>query len=86
MIHWVTTDSTLGMFRLLKPGERVAVSDILAKKVLPLEMRQDVALYVGCIAGASRVEQYRSYLEEAGFNGAYVLLCKRVTGLTCCVL
>ena len=60
------------IFRLLKPGGRVAVSDILAKKELPVEMMQDMGLYVGCIAGASRVEQYRSYLKATGFSGAHV--------------
>lgn len=57
------------MFRLLKPGGRAAISDILAKKELPLEIRQDLSLYVGCIAGASQVEDYQRYLKEAGFQG-----------------
>ncbi|KAK9387251.1 S-adenosyl-L-methionine-dependent methyltransferase [Lipomyces mesembrius] len=43
----------LEIFRLLKPGGRVAISDILAKKELPSEVREDLSLYVGCIAGAS---------------------------------
>lgn len=57
------------MFRLLKPGGRIAVSDILAKKELPLEMKRDMGLYVGCIAGASEVGQYEEYLRVAGFKG-----------------
>lgn len=57
------------MFRLLKPGGRVAISDILAKKKLPLEMKRDMGLYVGCIAGASEVGQYEEYLRVAGFKG-----------------
>ncbi|KAK5996536.1 Arsenite methyltransferase [Cladobotryum mycophilum] len=55
------------MFRLLKPGGRVAVSDILAKKPLPEEIRKSMTLYVGCIAGASQVSAYEKYLKEAGF-------------------
>jgi arsenite methyltransferase len=54
---------------LLKPGGRVAISDILAKQELPMEIKQDLALYVGCIAGASQVGDYERYLKEAGFQG-----------------
>lgn len=57
------------MFRLLKPGGRVAVSDILARGPLPDHIKKSMALYVGCIAGASEVEMYQKYLKEAGFNG-----------------
>lgn len=59
------------MFRLLKPGGRVAISDILAKKPLPTEIRDSVALYVGCIAGASQVQNYEEYLRKAGFDGMF---------------
>lgn len=55
------------IFRILKPGGRVAISDILARKPLPEALRMDVAQYVGCIAGASLVEEYRTFLREAGF-------------------
>src|SRR5690349_4579371 len=58
------------MHRLLKPGGRVAISDILAKKPLPEKLRNDIALYVGCIAGAAEVKEYEQWLSEAGFNGA----------------
>lgn len=57
------------MFRLLKPGGRVAISDILAKSPLPDNIKKSMALYVGCIAGASEVGMYQKYLKEAGFNG-----------------
>jgi arsenite methyltransferase len=57
------------IFRLLKAGGRVAISDILAKKPLSDHMKQDVALYCGCIAGASLVEDYKGYLMKAGFKG-----------------
>ena len=57
------------IFRLLRPGGRVAMSDILARKELPEKLKQDMALYVGCIAGASRVEDYEGYLRNAGFAG-----------------
>ncbi|KAL6861954.1 ubiE/COQ5 methyltransferase [Trichoderma novae-zelandiae] len=60
------------MFRLLKPGGRVAISDILAKSPLPEEVRTSMALYVGCIAGASQVGMYHKYLKEAGFHGIVI--------------
>lgn len=53
--------------RVLKPGGRVAVSDIALKKPLPPEIGQDLLAYVGCIAGAIPIEEYRDGLEEAGF-------------------
>lgn len=57
------------MFRLLRPGGRVAVSDILARKTLPEKLRSDMAMYVGCIAGASQVAEYEKFLKDAGFAG-----------------
>jgi arsenite methyltransferase len=59
--------------RLLKPGGRVAVSDILTKKQLPQAMRENVALVVGCVSGAASVEEYRKWLLEAGFKGSGVV-------------
>lgn len=56
------------MHRLLRPGGRIAVSDILAKKPLPDRLRANMALYVGCVAGASLVGEYERYLREAGFE------------------
>ncbi|EFR02651.1 arsenite S-adenosylmethyltransferase [Nannizzia gypsea CBS 118893] len=61
------------MFRLLKPGGRVAISDILAKKPLSAEIRKSVALYVGCIAGASQVADYEKYFRSAGFNDILIV-------------
>jgi SAM-dependent methyltransferase len=55
------------MFRVLKPGGRVAVSDIALKRPLPDALREDVMAYVGCIAGAVRIEEYEAGLREAGF-------------------
>lgn len=52
------------IFRLLRPGDRVAMIDILARKELPEKFKQDMALYVECIAGASRVEDYEGYLRN----------------------
>lgn len=59
------------MHRLLKPGGRIAVSDILAKQPLPDKLRNDIAMYVGCIAGASQLSEYETYLRDAGFSGQF---------------
>lgn len=62
------------MFRLLKAGGRVAISDILAKKDLPEDIRSNMSLYVGCIAGASRVVEYEQFLQKAGFKGKLLVV------------
>ena len=54
--------------RVLKPGGRLAVSDIALKGDLPEEIAQSMAAYVGCIAGAIRIEDYRAGLLAAGFE------------------
>ncbi len=54
--------------RVLKPGGRLAVSDIALKQELPVEVATSVAAYVGCIAGAIHIDAYRSGLLAAGFE------------------
>lgn len=54
--------------RVLKPGGRLAVSDIALKKELPAAVAKSVAAYVGCIAGAIRIDDYRAGLLAAGFE------------------
>ncbi len=54
-------------FRVLKPGGRLAISDIVATAPLPDAVREDLALYTGCIAGASVIDNLVSMLEMAGF-------------------
>jgi SAM-dependent methyltransferase len=53
--------------RVLKPGGRLAVSDIALKRELPSEIGSDIMAYVGCIAGAILIDDYRRMLSEAGF-------------------
>ncbi len=53
--------------RVLKPGGRLAVSDIALKAELPDAIASSLAAYVGCIAGAIRMETYRDELLQAGF-------------------
>lgn len=55
------------IFRVLKPGGRLAVSDIALKGELPDAIAQSMAAYVGCIAGAIRFDTYREQLRRAGF-------------------
>ena len=57
------------IFRILKPGGRVAISDILAKQPLPEHIRKNVAMFVGCISGASMPEEYKLWMVNAGFKG-----------------
>ncbi|MGA7318256.1 MAG: arsenite methyltransferase [Silvibacterium sp.] len=54
--------------RVLKPGGRVAISDIALKKQLPPAIAQSMAAYVGCISGAIRIDEYRQSLLSAGFE------------------
>ena len=54
-------------FRVLKPGGRLAVSDVVATAVLPEEVRGDLALYTGCMAGAAHVDELAQMLRETGF-------------------
>jgi arsenite methyltransferase len=59
--------------RVLKPGGRVAVSDIALKQQLPEMLAKSIAAYVGCIAGAILIEDYRSGLLEAGFEHVQIV-------------
>lgn len=59
--------------RILKPGGRLAVSDIALKQPLPPELGNDLMAYVGCIAGAIPIEDYRSGLAAAGFSAVQIV-------------
>ena len=54
-------------FRVLKPGGRFAVSDVVCRGEIPSEVRRNMELWVGCIAGALQDSQYRQLLTDAGF-------------------
>ena len=55
-------------FRVLRPGGRLAVSDVVATAVLPAEVRADWGAYTGCMAGASLIGDLERMLSEAGFT------------------
>src|SRR5262245_18707992 len=54
-------------FRVLKPGGRFAVSDVVTRGAVPEAVRRDMLLWVGCIAGALEEDDYRAKLSAAGF-------------------
>lgn len=54
-------------FRVLKPGGRLAVSDIVALRPIPPELQADLAAHVGCVAGAATVAEVEAMLKAAGF-------------------
>ena len=55
-------------FRVLKPGGRFAVSDVVVRGEVPAEVRKSMLLWVGCIAGALRDDEYIAKLKQAGFE------------------
>ena len=55
-------------YRVLKPGGRVMVSDIVLSKPLPTEVRDQVVTYTGCIGGAILDEEYLQHMRDAGFK------------------
>lgn len=54
-------------WRVLKPGGRLAISDIATQGALPQDLRSDLSSWASCVAGALEVQEYRALLEAAGF-------------------
>jgi AhpD family alkylhydroperoxidase len=59
-------------FRVLKPGGRFAVSDVVVRGEVPEEVRQNMLLWAGCVAGALEEQEYTAKLAAAGFTGISV--------------
>ena len=55
-------------FRVLKPGGRFAVSDVVVRGEAPPEVRRNMELWIGCVAGALEEMEYRDLLADAGFR------------------
>jgi len=60
-------------FRVLKPGGRLMVSDIVLLKELPDFVRESVAAYIGCVSGAMMKDDYLEAMREAGFNQVKII-------------
>jgi len=59
-------------FRALKPGGRLAISDVVATAEMPDEMKNDPYLHAGCMAGASLIDDLESMLKDAGFQNIVI--------------
>jgi ubiquinone/menaquinone biosynthesis C-methylase UbiE len=59
-------------FRVLKPGGRFAVSDVVVRGEIPAEVRRSMELWVGCVAGALEESEFLNLLHEAGFEGGSI--------------
>lgn len=66
-------------FRVLKPGGRFAVSDVVADGPVPKELRRNMEAWVGCLAGALTIEEYQRLLVEAGFEDIGIEITRRYT-------
>jgi arsenite methyltransferase len=61
-------------FRVLRPGGRLAISDVVALAPVPDQVRRDLSAYTGCIAGAATIDELEGWLAEAGFDDVSVEL------------
>jgi arsenite methyltransferase len=59
-------------FRVLKPGGRLAISDVVFRGEVPADLRHNVDLWVGCVAGALEDSEYRAKLAAAGFEAVEI--------------
>jgi SAM-dependent methyltransferase len=66
-------------YRILKSGGHFSISDIVLQGELPDDLRNEAALYAGCISGAVQKEEYLSIIKEAGFIDIAVQKERRIT-------
>jgi len=67
--------------RVLKPGGRIAISDIALKKRLPRKIHKSIEAYVGCVGGAVLVKDYKKIVQSAGFKNVKIT----VKGTSACI-
>jgi len=68
-----------GAYRVLRPGGRFAVSDVVADGPVPPELHGNMEAWVGCLAGALDIDTYKALLVEAGFTDVSVEITRRYT-------
>jgi arsenite methyltransferase len=66
-------------FRVLKPGGRFAVADVVSDGPIPADLRRNMEAWVGCLAGALDIDEYKHLLEEAGFEQINIEITRRFT-------
>ncbi|KIY46841.1 NAD(P)-binding protein [Fistulina hepatica ATCC 64428] len=71
--HYGKPDVFRGIFRILKPGGHMSISDVLKRCDLPDFIRNDMAMYVGCIACASKPTEYETWMHDAGFKDVMII-------------
>jgi SAM-dependent methyltransferase len=59
-------------FRVLKPGGRLAISDVVSMKTMPRDLAESVEALTGCVSGAASVDELRKLLIEAGFENVKI--------------
>jgi SAM-dependent methyltransferase len=69
------------VYRVLKPGGRIAISDIALFKELPKKIRQSIEAYVGCVAGATPIDEYEKTVRASGLKDVKVT----VKGSSACI-
>lgn len=62
------------IYRTLKPGGKIAISDMALKKELPQKIRKNIEAYVGCVGGAILIDEYKRIVEDAGFKNVKITL------------
>ena len=60
-------------FRVLRPGGRFAVSDVVVRGEVPADVRKNVELWIGCLAGALEEKEFEAKLKKAGFTGVEIV-------------
>jgi SAM-dependent methyltransferase len=66
------------IYRVLKQGGHFCISDVVLQGELPNELRDDAAMYAGCVAGALQQDQYLGIIKEAGFINVDVKKAKKI--------